>query len=558
MAFDQPRASKAIAMVRAGEEAHLYSWCRDNSYITIGWFGKPPIDIGSWSSGQLEARFRAEYPFAGEQGAPAAYRNQGAQTRGLHNVADFLFNLPVGRKVMISSPDRGAMVTLGEVIGPYEFHADWNITTRFDPYCHYKPVRWIGEFARTELVEAASLPWTDQSTIWWVEDISAMRDLQAAAAGHPLGATGAVSTLPTAATPTSAIHHAMAAAPLSQLTPITDRDEIAAAYAVFVSQLTDGISPIRKGMGWRSGWSEFDAYWHVREQLWCVLEPEFAGTRYWCCFGPDDPGDTKDLSITCEINFAYEGVNRRIAGAFLKDDEGRAFVGHSGKIGGGHEGVGKDAFLKYLDASVRAEVVWPDGQTTTMLVLGMLDSPSFVSGLATFVSEVSAFKKAVREGTTDERVLSPVGSDDVDAELADYTPESLLGKASFEHRTRVVEMRLAHGPVVHALRDAIEAAGFVAKKNNRIDLAAVSGSGVVVTLFEVKTGCDWGSVYSAIGQLMYYGRTGAHDPGRLAAVLPPGGPADLDARFGTIGLHVVRYSYVDGKPVFTGLTEVLQ
>jgi hypothetical protein len=57
---------------------------------------------------------------------------------------------------------------------------------------------------------------------------------------------------------------------------------------------------------------------------------------------------------------------------------------------------------------------------------------------------------------------------------------------------------------------------------------------------------------------MYYGRTGVHDPGRLAAVLPSGGPADLDVRLRSIGLNVVRYSYVDGKPVFTGLTEAIQ
>ena len=132
MAFElQPRASNAVAMVRAGEEAHLYSWCRDNGYVTIGWFGRPPVDVGGWSLGQLETRFRAEYPYKGEGNTPGAYGNQAAQTRGLHNVADFLFNLPVGRKVVISSPDGCATVMLGEVVGPYEFHADWDITTRF-------------------------------------------------------------------------------------------------------------------------------------------------------------------------------------------------------------------------------------------------------------------------------------------------------------------------------------------------------------------------------------------------------------------------------------------
>jgi len=73
MAFElQPRASSAVAMVRAGEEAHLYSWCRDNGYITIGWFGRPPVDIGGWSLGQLEERFRARYPHKGESDGPGS------------------------------------------------------------------------------------------------------------------------------------------------------------------------------------------------------------------------------------------------------------------------------------------------------------------------------------------------------------------------------------------------------------------------------------------------------------------------------------------------------
>jgi len=556
MAYElKPRAPKSVAMVRAGEEAHLYGWCRDNGYVTIGWFGKPPVDLGGWTMGQLEARFREQYPTDDEAGGKGAYRKRSSQSRGLGNVADFMFNLPKGRRVMIASPGGGSTILLGEVTGSYEFHPDWDITERYDPYCHFKPVRWIGEFARSELVEAAGLPWSDQSTVWWVEDLGAIRDLESAAAAHPL--SGAKS--PSAVSGGSASQAAdESSPPLARLHPLTDRQRIEEAFERFRQQLTDGISPVKKAVGWRGGWDEFDVYWRAGAGFWFLLESERTETRYWCCFGPEDPDAEGDLSITCEINFAFEGVNRRIAGAFLEDDDGRVFVAHSGKIGGGKEGVGKTAFLEYLDSPLLVEVEWPDEKLTKMLVLGMLDSPSLVSGIATFVSEAADFKAAVHEGTTGERELHDNTPEDVDSALGDYFPESLLGQTNAETKRRTIEMRLAHGPVVHALRDEIETAGLLAKKNNRIDLAAVTTSGQLVTIFEVKTATDWGSIYGAIGQLMYYGKSGAHTPKRLVAVLPEGGPADLGSRLGAIGIDVVRYRYVKGRPVFDGVDAALR
>src|SRR2546426_6326116 len=41
-----------------------------------------------------------------------------------------------------------------------------------------------------------------------------------------------------------------------------------------------------------------------------------------------------------------EGINRRCAGLFVRDDDdGAIYFTHSGKVGGGREGVGKSAFL---------------------------------------------------------------------------------------------------------------------------------------------------------------------------------------------------------------------
>lgn len=345
---------------------------------------------------------------------------------------------------------------------------------------------------------------------------------------------------------------------MTVLVPIVDRAEVAAAYRRFVAALTEGATVYRKTVGWPGGRDKYEVHWQSTVRLWSLFDPMRTGNRYWCCFGANDPTAAKTLGISCEINFVFEGINRRVAGAFLRDDEGRVYVGHSGKIAGGRKGVGKAAFRDYYDCPVREPVRWPDGKRTEMLVIGMLDSDTLLDSISVFVSEVASFKQAVREGRASARqLLSPMSGADTDAPLGDYFSESLQGLASFEQPTREVERRLLHGPVVHALREMVEGAGLQAKKTNRIDLAAVSAAGEVLALYEVKTALDWGSVYGAIGQLLYYGRTGEYRPRRLVAVIPEGGPADLGLRLEIIGIDVVRYARVAGRVVFRDFDTVL-
>ena len=88
-------------------------------------------------------------------------------------------------------------------------------------------------------------------------------------------------------------------------------------------------------------------HWISELQIWGCFRDDVArtGNRYWNAFGTGHPyaGDT--LHITCEICIPLSGVNRRIAGAFGEGQDGTVYLLHSGKIGGGKEGVGKNAFL---------------------------------------------------------------------------------------------------------------------------------------------------------------------------------------------------------------------
>ena len=94
----------------------------------------------------------------------------------------------------------------------------------------------------------------------------------------------------------------------------------------------------------------------------------------------------KSNSIVVEINFPFDGINRRIGGAFGKTETGEIVVLHRGKIGGGREGIGKQLFFNHF----RGDLVMAndDDQTNTFCLIGTLSSPYFGKQVADFIAEV--------------------------------------------------------------------------------------------------------------------------------------------------------------------------
>ncbi len=128
--------------------------------------------------------------------------------------------------------------------------------------------------------------------------------------------------------------------------------------------------------------------------IWVLLRPESIKNRYWCAFGVDDPYPASLLSITCEINPPKEGIDRRCAGLFVRDESGEVFLAHSGKVGGGRAGIGKGAFLEYWGNDDILSVLFPDSEECDYIVLGRIADPNLRRRLADFVHSVAEFKAA--------------------------------------------------------------------------------------------------------------------------------------------------------------------
>ena len=129
--------------------------------------------------------------------------------------------------------------------------------------------------------------------------------------------------------------------------------------------------------------------WSRKLGIW-LFSHTINEVRYWNAFGRGKPKEANILSTTAEINFPWEGIDRKTGGAFAEDAWGNIFVIHRGKIGGGKKGVGKSLF----EHNYRG--VWSfmeDGDFITQIaVIGALNSSRFALQVALFVKKIEKLK----------------------------------------------------------------------------------------------------------------------------------------------------------------------
>ena len=131
-------------------------------------------------------------------------------------------------------------------------------------------------------------------------------------------------------------------------TLITDQSDAAQAFETYRDGFAQGAKVFPgHTVGFQGGNKQCDVYWHRDLRIWGLFEPLAVNGRFWTCFGTDNPAKQTNLNITVEINPPTSGVNLYCAGAFIRDEAGNVYLGHSGKVGGGRKGVGKAAFREF-------------------------------------------------------------------------------------------------------------------------------------------------------------------------------------------------------------------
>ena len=333
--------------------------------------------------------------------------------------------------------------------------------------------------------------------------------------------------------------------PMLGLSPLIDRDEIARAIETVRLNLLRSANTFRRKVGWHGGGGDFSVHWNEAGQFWFLIDSKREESRYWCCFGLSDPSKHDNLTIIGEINPTKEGINRRNAGLFVRDSIGEIYLAHSGKIGGGRKGIGKEGFLSAFRGSNLVNTFWPDGQTSEAIVLGPIQSERLPAYVGHFIREIERYKdEAIRGETIVTQPLNVLG----------FTPEFSGQRKSYRLEVEI-SARCDHGVVIAALADLLANARADVANDRTRDLMILSSEGKVTHLFEVKTDINTSSLYSAVGQLMLHSVLTANTP-RLILVLPDQPIPSFLKALKALGIHVVRYEWFNGRPIFHNFSKI--
>lgn len=243
-----------------------------------------------------------------------------------------------------------------------------------------------------------------------------------------------------------------------------------------------------------------------------------------------------DLQISVEINVPYEGRNGQVAGFFARNnDTGAIYLMHSGRVGGGTEGVGKATFLAWSDQTL-INVVDSTGNMRVGVVVMPVEGIAATHSAIRYIDTIAHFKQAVRAGETNTPEFK-----EKQKEFEDFYSES-RGQRTGKRATEI-DYLSRHGDVVDALKDWRNTQPFPKTarivKNAFIDLGVAEGQ-KLVEVYEVKTSSARTNLYSAIGQLMTHGTV---NNCQRVIVLPQKDkiPTDLTNALQRLGIKLLKF-----------------
>jgi hypothetical protein len=272
-----------------------------------------------------------------------------------------------------------------------------------------------------------------------------------------------------------------------------------------------------------------------------------ANPRYWNAFGYFATNNRPNLIL--EINPPIEGVNNTIAGIFAKDSEtGELFFLHSGNIGGGTEGVGKNNFKDWLRWAWTS-VTLPNNKSREAILIGNIDDINFTNKLDLYLQEVHNFKQQVRSGKVGRKPnLSKKNRRDQKSLL--FNPE-FSGKIRGKRKSKF-NYDSNHGLVVNELVYFLQKMYDLSDDNifntKQIDLG-IQKDGSIIELFEIKTKEDSQSIYTGIGQLLFH--SGGNINIKKTLVLPSNEyNEDFIEILSNIGIRHLTYEIMNSEVSF--------
>lgn len=327
---------------------------------------------------------------------------------------------------------------------------------------------------------------------------------------------------------------------------LSDARHIARAQKLFQKKLKPYVNEkMHVTIGFQGDSVYLPVAWSEELNMWMCFNS--VGTHYWNAFGVNKPKPDANMSITCEINSPFAGIDRRIGGVFVRDSEtNQLFLMHRGRIGGSKKGIGKALFQSMYSGEWQSDVL--DGVRGTkevasrLALIAAFDSPRFALQVSQFVHGIRKMKDFVADPSFDEEW-------DAD-EFGDFSPEFSGSKQPYTH-ANIVEAECDHGIVVNTLHERLQDLGFSVTNDQHRDLFILDEKNAIVAVFEVKTDVTTSSLYKAVGQLMLNNADLATEP-KLYIVIPEC-TENLRRQFKKLDIQVITYGWEGNTVVFNGI-----
>jgi hypothetical protein len=270
-----------------------------------------------------------------------------------------------------------------------------------------------------------------------------------------------------------------------------------------------------------------------------MFHEKIADSRYWHAFGTGKPSESSHVPITCEINFPVRGIDRRIGGAMAADRDGRIYVVHRGKIGGGKKGIGKSLFEDHYRG---VWAIMEDGSVdTTVALIGELNSTRFVRQITQFVRKVDKVKDLISSRSSQMEITFD--------ELS--FREELVGMtySDFKHAPKT---ECDHGLIVIDLHTALIEQGLKVGNDLIRDIFTVNRKGRITAVFQIVTDTSAAALNSGMAHLLL-GNIDLPERPRLVLTVPDNVDESLEARLRKLGVDILVYEWRENNAVFPGL-----
>jgi hypothetical protein len=333
---------------------------------------------------------------------------------------------------------------------------------------------------------------------------------------------------------------------------ITSKPEILKLHTAFEKLMKNNAEKKKRQLTFssRGGGGRTDVINLPDENIWFVCFHRDKRNKFINLFGKN-PDFKRNNNILIQINYQIEFKNFNDAAVWAKSPNGKIYLLHSGKMGGGVKGISMEN-VDNIYSGRRCDA-YHNGKAKEYYIVCEITSPRAFNQVVAFVNEIERVKTILKSANETVPVNKVTGKWVTGKKLLilkKYTPEH-WGKRKTYFNKGKVESVTNHGEVVHTLKEILEnEMGFngMCVNNKYIDLG-LEKKNQPIAIFEIKTSVRTQALYTAVGQLMLHAYNSKTEPKKFI-VMPDDLDKEIEKDLQVLGITTIRFQITKHKITF--------